>query len=1034
MFAEAKYRGFHSEPVRLRFNSGNGRFEGQVDSGCLGISRIFLEQAGQSQKVLFTNIVFEDRFHFPIITCGTARPANKTVRVDAFKLDHDGEIVFATDHGNQGIQSYANSVGVLYGKLHQVLPIVFPCRAVTVLDIMDPRYLKTLDVARVLSESDSEPQRYGTVILPNRSRSGGWQPLAMTAFVDPGAQLKLLMSTDSYGLKFLLINAPDRYISDEYLETSIPADIEQAAFPGYGSEERIVHFPAYKVARDIWVLNDGRMRSLRRFGIRNQRLEGLHQSAYESLVQAKRFRQEKKWAQHVKLSHKAWGLETKAYPDVLGTAIDTVKAVIFYFALLIPFSFFMERLLFGFPDFRKQLAGFCAIFFCAFLVLRFVHPAFKISSSPYVIFLGFILLSLGLLVSITVALRCAGAIRAMKAEASGIQETDIGRLAATSSAVMLGISNLRKRRVRTTLTLSTLIMLTFAVLSFSSVNTSIQFWQIPAWDFCPYQGALIRSRNYEELQDSAVQEIESVFAGTARVTPRGWKIFDIEYPELGFWEIRNTENGNTTHANAILGLTPEEVNIPKGVVARGRRVGFIKEAILPGTRWFAPDEADSQSIVLSAFQAKKLGLSVERVASGSATVQLFQEEFRVVGVFDEEKMDRLRNLDGEQITPVDMSAIGEEFLQELQRVDPTGRGGESVEVLPHLSSRTVAILPYGTLKRYGVGARMLAIDNFSPGSSPREEIKNLLRRVSMLLFFGDGEQVSAYSSVGTTTFSSLGSLFIPILIAAAIVFNTMLGAVYERTREIGIFCSVGLAPKHIGALFLAESLVFATIAAVIGYLLSQCVAFFLSAADLLGGINLNYSSMSAVMATLIVMATVLLSTLYPANKASQMAVPDVRRKWNMALPKGDSWKFIFPFTINVADVAALNFFLFEYFRASDDSSVGRFFTRDASVEAMNECKDAGSGYRLRFDVWLAPYDMSISQRVTLESVPTSHPKVYEVRVVLDRLSGEVSSWIRMNRDFLNVLRKRFLVWQTLPKEAKRRFRREGNISIVQERV
>jgi ABC-type antimicrobial peptide transport system permease subunit len=39
-------------------------------------------------------------------------------------------------------------------------------------------------------------------------------------------------------------------------------------------------------------------------------------------------------------------------------------------------------------------------------------------------------------------------------------------------------------------------------------------------------------------------------------------------------------------------------------------------------------------------------------------------------------------------------------------------------------------------------------------------------------------------------------LFIPILIAALIVMNTMPGSVYERVREIGVFNAVGLAPSH----------------------------------------------------------------------------------------------------------------------------------------------------------------------------------------------------------------------------------------------
>ena len=43
-------------------------------------------------------------------------------------------------------------------------------------------------------------------------------------------------------------------------------------------------------------------------------------------------------------AHKALiGYITVGYPDVKATASDTVNGIVFYFVLLIPFSFFMER-------------------------------------------------------------------------------------------------------------------------------------------------------------------------------------------------------------------------------------------------------------------------------------------------------------------------------------------------------------------------------------------------------------------------------------------------------------------------------------------------------------------------------------------------------------------------------------------------------------------------------------------------------------------------------------------------------------------
>ena len=98
----------------------------------------------------------------------------------------------------------------------------------------------------------------------------------------------------------------------------------------------------------------------------------------------------------------------------------------------------------------------------------------------------------------------------------------------------------------------------------------------------------------------------------------------------------------------------------------------------------------------------------------------------------------------------------------------------------------------------------------------------------MTLFAGIREEgdekrihVSVYSSLGVTGFSGLANLFIPILIASLIVLNTMMGSVYERFREIGIYSSVGLAPGHIAWLFMAESCVYSVLGVVAGFLTGQ---------------------------------------------------------------------------------------------------------------------------------------------------------------------------------------------------------------------
>ena len=184
-------------------------------------------------------------------------------------------------------------------------------------------------------------------------------------------------------------------------------------------------------------------------------------------------------------------------------------------------------------------------------------------------------------------------------------------------------------------------------------------------------------------------------------------------------------------------------------------------------------------------------------------------------------------------------------------------------------------------------------------------LEDFLLRVAVSLFVGlrqDGTSaigVWAYSSIGATAIKGLGVLIVPMLIAAFIVLNTMLGTVYERLKDIGIYAAVGLAPSHISLLFIAEACAYAVLGITLGYLGGQGMGLVLNYWDMLGGLNLNYSSLAAVFSALIVMGVVLLSTVYPARVAARTAVPDLVRRWQPDPPVGAEWEFRFPFLVSV---------------------------------------------------------------------------------------------------------------------------------------
>ncbi len=155
-----------------------------------------------------------------------------------------------------------------------------------------------------------------------------------------------------------------------------------------------------------------------------------------------------------------------------------------------------------------------------------------------------------------------------------------------------------------------------------------------------------------------------------------------------------------------------------------------------------------------------------------------------------------------------------------------------------------------------------------------------------------------------------------------------------------------------------------------------------------------------------------------------MAVPDVTRKWKFPDPEGDDWTFDFPFTVASKHVLGLYVFLNNYFDGYKEESVGAFYTNE--VEFLTLDSEYGQGYVIRMNVWLAPFDMGISQNVELRALPTEDEGIARIQVFIHRMSGEMSSWQRLNKGFLTEIRKQFLIWRTVPESVKIEYAEEGH--------
>jgi hypothetical protein len=936
--------------------------------------------------------------------------------VAAYRLDpQTGEIDFAPDKGTAGAE-FPTEFEITTGQ-KDVTVVVFPAVATAIYDLVDQQALRTLsDLTIYDGVTNGEPRQFGfalpkpepgisyvedaAIIFARRGNefadAGGDAAQDATSSTNKLRQFKIKMGSGPAATRFLLINSTQENPEGEGYVMGAGAGDDAI---NSSRSSSIIH-TSLKVAKDMWALDEFRIQRLLARNIKNEGVNKLHADAKTAIEKAETALAAKDYETFDTWARAAWGYESRAYPNVTKTQKDVVDGVIFYLALMIPFAYFCERLFFGYSDLKRQLLAASLIFIGVFFIFSQIHPAFKISLNAGIILLSFIMMALSVLVMVLLWQKFEAQLKEQARETLGTHEKDAGAGSIAIAAFSLGVSNMRRRAVRTGLTCITLVLLTFTVLAFTSIVEDLRFNQVPAPGTPVYNGILLRDPNWNALQQVAYRQLEDEFGKTRTVAPRGW-FLGTQPGEQTFLTLKRADR--EFGAKGAVGLSPQEVNVTK-----------VDEALAAG-RWFEP--GDRLAIILPRKIADSLRITNEDVINSAAKVAFSGQDYTVIGIIDQDKFKTIMDLDQETLTPVDFVQMAQ-----LQRQGKTDSSSGFQQYL-HLDPDVIFFIPYRTLVNLGGDLRSVAIGYGSDDQAVLAELRdNLMKRFDMNLYAASGGKIDRFSSIGANSGKGFETVLIPILIAALIVLNTMLGSVYERIKEIHTFSSIGLSPTNIGTLFMAEALVYAILGAVAGYVVGQGVAQLVAFTMPNSGLSLNFSSISAVLSTLIIVVVVLLSTLFPANKAAEVATPAIQRSWQVPDPEGDNWYIRLPFAVTGNQAKGVNGFLAEWFQSYEGYSVGDFITEGIYRESFDS--EYGEAYRIGCKAWLAPFDLGVSQMIKLETVPTELEDVYDLKLTLTRVSGDVSNWKRVNRRFLNTLRKQFLIWRTLSTAERSRYYEE----------
>lgn len=749
---------------------------------------------------------------------------------------------------------------------------------------------------------------------------------------------------------------------------------------------------------DTILLNLERLEKLHNRNIYNSVIELYQDKAERHKEDAALTRSQKNVGQA--RGHEIFGqsLAVRAYRPLKKSIDDMIHSVIILLIMTIPFAFVLERLLVGCTNIYRQLAWGFVFFIGTFLGLYFTHPAFSLAQTPMIIFIAFFIIMMSAVVIYIVMNR-------FKSELMAFQGLDTSAHRVSSennmvlAAVLIGVSSMRNRPVKTFLTILTVVLLTFTIISFASFESTGMVKPTYMGDSSGEPRIESFQATHLDMTPSACDAAKDLYLDRYHVFFRAASYYSPYY--VGNWfathenVLYNPLNNKTLKLEAVAGFEQGEAK-HSSTLAK----------LMPGFADYQIGPNNPPPVYLSQFVAKELDLKVGDL------VYIRSKKMRLAGIFQSAELENASYLDKGKLAPPNFNATSNaedksiwKVVFDTNNIDASSFIWSSADLTALTDIDTTYVLN---------GFRNGVI--LYPKTEEIDLMKdaNDIAEVSYgIVYSNSANGIHRHFFTESFSASGVGNIIVPLLLGGLIILSSLLGSIADREKEIFTFSALGLSPKDVSILFFAESSVYAIIGGLGGYLLSQIVSALLrvlAGFGLIQAPDMNYSSLSTVYTILIVMLTVLLSTIYPAIKAGRAANPGVARRWKMPAPVGNKLQFQFPFTVSKVDFGGILMFIKEHFDNHSDSSLGTFAASNTAVMKKNGDPIFSS------ELTLAPFDLGVSEIFKMYSASSDIPGIDVVTIEISKLDGATSAWIRANQRFVDEIRNQFLLWRSLPIE------------------
>jgi hypothetical protein len=448
--------------------------------------------------------------------------------------------------------------------------------------------------------------------------------------------------------------------------------------------------------------------------------------------------------------------------------------------------------------------------------------------------------------------------------------------------------SLRRRRFRSVLTLLSVMTLVSSFIALTSFETGfgLTFNQISS-SSGPSTGVLIRAPKpsvidkpelytFSPLENSSIDWFETQ-PETSLVTPKYENLPRLQYG-------RSSSPLSYLGGASIFGLVGVVPSVEAGILPWN---GTIVEG-----RFLS--DGDENGVLISTSLKESLNVTMGSELAFSAVKGL---KLKVVGVFDDEKFEFLRDLDGQPL-------LSQKMIVTAVIEHPDG-SRDYLFGLTSCSSDETIVVTWRTASRLAfLGIYISRLDIvLKEGTNLKDYAKEMALNKGFRAWASTEDGI--YLAELASYFEGKGlPIAIPWGIVVLNVVVTMLNSLYERRKDIFIYSAIGMNPSHITGLFLAEVAVIGIIGGGIGYLLGLGWYKAMSSLSLAIQVKQKVSAIWVLAAIAVSLAAVLVGGLV-AIKGSVVVTPSLMRRWR--LEKGlaktmETQELVLPIKVSEAEL------------------------------------------------------------------------------------------------------------------------------------